>query len=83
MQKTKRQMSFEAQKRKEEIDRKTAKLGVTKCGNVKTSFARCAPEYLENMGFYARNSDRKPSKDANCTKRLKKDIVEIDVRKKV
>lgn len=81
--KSKNQRIFEAQKRKEEIARKTKKLGVTVCGNVKTSFDRCAPEYLEGMGFFTTGNDRKPSKSGMCEKRLKKDIVQIDVRRKV
>lgn len=82
MMKTQQQMVFEAQMREAEIKRKTAKLGVTRCGNVKTSFARCTPEYLEGMGFFVKGSDRKPSKAGMCEKRLNKDIVQIDVKKK-
>jgi hypothetical protein len=81
--KSSNQRIFEAQKRKEEIARKTKALGITKCGNVKTSFGRCSAEYLEGMGFFVKGSDRKPSKDGMCEKRLPKDKVEIDVRKKV
>jgi hypothetical protein len=81
--KSKNQRIFETQKRREEIAHKTKKMGVTVCGNVKTSFGRCSQEYLEGMGFFTKGSDRKPSKSGMCEKRLKKDIVQIDVRKKV
>lgn len=80
--KTRDQMILEAKLRQLEIARKSKKLGVTKCGNVKTSFGRCAPEYLEGMGFFAKGSDRKPSKYGVAEKRLNKDRIEIDVRKK-
>jgi hypothetical protein len=81
--KTREQLVAEAKFRQQEIARKTKKLGVTKCGNVKTSFGRCTPEYLEGMGFFAKGSDRKPSKSGVSEKRLNKEIVQIDVRKKV
>ena len=81
--KTREQMVAEALHRKAEIARKNKAITVTKCGNVKTSFGRCAPEYLEGMGFFAKGSDRKPSKSGMCEKRLNKNVVEIHVRKKV
>lgn len=78
-----RQRQFEAQKRQEEIARKTKKLGVMQSGNVRTSFARNTKEFLLNMGFYVKGESNKPTKDAWCEKKLKKDVIEIDVRKKV
>lgn len=81
--KGKNQRIFEAQKRKEEIERKTKKMGITQCGDVKTSFARCSSEYLEGMGFFKKDSDRKPSKDAWVKKRLNKEVIEIDLKRKV
>jgi hypothetical protein len=80
--KSKNQRIFEAQKRQKEIAQKNAKMGVTRCGNVKTSFARCTSEYLEGHGFFKKDSDRKPSKDAWCKKTLDKNVTVIDVRKK-
>lgn len=79
--KSNNQRIFEAQKRKKEIAKKTKKLGITSCGNVKTSFNRCTSEYLENMGFFKKDSDRKPSKDAWCKKTLNKDLIQIDIKK--
>lgn len=81
--KSREQCIAEAKLRQADIARKNAKMTVTRCGNVKTSFGRCAPEYLEGMGFFAKGSDRKPSKSGIVEKRLKKDRIEIDVRKKV
>lgn len=81
--KSREQCIAEAKLRQAEIARKNAKMTVTKCGNVKTSFGRCTPEYLEGMGFFAKGSDRNPSKSGIVEKRLKKDRIEIDVRKKV
>lgn len=80
--KSREQMLFEAQKRQADIKRKTVKLGVTRCGNVKTSFARCTSEYLEGMGFFVKGSDRKPSKECFTDKKLDKQVIQIDVRKK-
>lgn len=81
--KSKLQCQIEAEFRKKEIARKTKALGATRCGNVKTSFGRCSREYLEGMGFFHKGSDRKPSKTAWVEKKLKKDRIEIEVRKKV
>lgn len=80
--KSREQAIFEAKKRQEEIARKTKKLGVMQSGNVKTSFARNTKEFLLNMGFYAKGESNKPTKDSVCEKRLKKDVIEIDIRKK-
>lgn len=79
--KNRAQLKFEALKRQEEIARKTKKLGVTKCGNVPTSFARNNKEFLLNMGFYVKGETNKPSKSAWAEKRLDKSIIEIDVKK--
>lgn len=76
------QRKFEAQKRQEEIARKTKKLGVMQSGNVKTSFARNTKEFLLNMGFYVKGENNKPTPNAWAEKKLNKDIIEIDVRKK-
>jgi hypothetical protein len=75
------QKKFEAMKRAEEIARKGNKIGVLRSGNVQTSFARNNKEYLANHGFYFKDSDRKPTKDSLCEKRLNKMLIEIDVRK--
>lgn len=77
------QRKFEAKKRQEEIARKTEKLGVMCSGNVKTSFGRNNKEFLLNMGFYVKGEGNKPTKNAWAEKRLKKDQIEIDVKKKV
>jgi len=79
--KSKNQRIFEAQHRRNEIVAKTKKLGIMACGDVKTSFNRCTSEYLEGMGFFKKDSDRKPHKDAWCKKKLNKDEISIDIRK--
>ena len=72
---------FEAKLRAKQIAEKTSKVGQS--GNVQSSFGRNNKEYLANHGFYLRDSDRKPTKDSVSEKRLKKDIISIDVRKKI
>jgi hypothetical protein len=79
--KSKVQLKFEALKRKEEIERKTKKLGVTQCGNAKTSWARNTKEYLLNMGFYVKGETNRPSKNAWSEKKLDKNVIQIDIRK--
>lgn len=81
--KSKNQKIFEAQKRQKEIAQKSKRLGITACGDVRTSFNSFASEYLEGMGFFKKDSDRTPSKDAWCKKPLNKDIISIDVKKNV
>lgn len=80
--KTLEQSLFEAKKRQEEIQKKTKKLGILQSGNVKTSFARNSKEFLLGMGFYQKGESARPTKNVLIEKRLKKDIVEIDVKKK-
>ena len=74
---------LEAKLRAKQIAEKTKKIGVMQSGNVQSSFGRNNKEYLANHGFYLKDSDRKPTKDSVSEKRLKKDIISIDVRKKL
>jgi len=76
------QLKAEAKLRQAEIAKKNAKMTVTKCGNVKSSFGRNSMEFLSGMGFFVKGSDRKPSKDAWIDKKLDKNIISIHVRKK-
>lgn len=81
--KTREQMKFEAMKRKEQIEKKIKHNAFNKAGHVKTSFGKCNKEYLINMGFYVKGEKNRPSKSAWVEKRLDKNVIEIDVRKKV
>ena len=83
MQKNYNARLLEAKLRAKQIAEKTKKIGVMQSGNVQSSFGRNNKEYLANHGFYLRDSDRKPTKDSVSEKRLKKDIISIDVRKKI
>ena len=80
--KTLEQRKFEASKRQAEIARKTKQLGVKQSGNVKTSWNRNTKEFLLNMGFYQKGENSRPSKTPWVEKRLKPNVIEIDVRKK-
>jgi len=84
MQKNYNARLLEAKLRAKQIAEKTSKQSkVGQSGNVQSSFGRNNKEYLANHGFYLKDSDRKPTKDSVSEKRLKKDIIEIDVRKKI
>ena len=74
---------LEAKLRAKQIAEKTKKIGVMQSGNVQSSFGRNNKEYLANHGFYLKDSDHKPTRDSVSEKRLKKDIISIDVRKKI
>jgi hypothetical protein len=80
--KSKEQMKFEAMKRKQVLEAKSKNNAFNKAGNVKTSFGKCNKEYLINMGFYVKGERNKPSKSAWVEKRLDKNIIEVDLRKK-
>lgn len=81
--KTKEQMKFEAMKRQQTIEQKSKHNAFNKAGNVKTSWNRNTKEFLLNMGFYVKGEKARPSKSAWAEKRLDKNVIEIDVRKKV
>jgi len=84
MQKNYNARLLEAKLRAKQIAEKTSKQSkVGQSGNVPTSFARNTKEFLLNMGFYIKGETNKPTKDSVSEKRLKKDIITIDVRKKM
>lgn len=79
--KNRERMESDARQRKKEIARKTRGMGVKECGNVPSSFGRSNKEFLICMGFYVKGETNGPSKTAWAEKRLRKDLIEIDVRK--
>lgn len=78
---SRQQSMFEAKQRQKEIKAKTKKLGITECGNVKSSFGRNNKEFLLNMGFYEKNTKHNPTKSAWVEKRLNPEVTEIQIRK--
>lgn len=83
MQKNYNAKLLEAKLRMKQIAEKTKKQSkVMQSGNVPTSFARNTKEFLLNMGFYVKGETNRPSKNAWCEKKLDKNIIEIDIRKK-
>jgi len=81
--KSREQLKFEALKRQEQIAKKAKRDSFNKAGNVKTSWNRNNKEFLVGMGFYVKGEKARPSKNAWIEKKLDKNVIEIDVRKKV
>lgn len=76
--KTLEQRKFEASYRQQEIARKSKKLGVLRSGKVNTSFSLLDSNELYQRGFCLVTN----SKDSLSEKRLNKNEIVIDIRKK-
>ena len=78
--KSRKQMVLEAQFRAKQIAEKSKKVQA-KAENVPTSWGRVTKEFMSDVGFFYSNKTN-VNKKALIEKRLDKNVIEIDVRKK-